>query len=285
MLLPEIKTIELNSFMNLLLCNTKSFIYKSSLLVLILLTGNFFTVNAQTDPLPDSVTAADAETATSIPADSTITDSSNTNTVNTEDTATLRIVPDTVVNIFKKNKDFEYANDPAYLKKEPVNNEKGVGDYFFEFITGKGFRIFAYILIAAVLIFAFYKIVIANKLYLFYSKPKKLSVAETGETELDTEDIDQKIEESWLANNYRFAIRYMHLKALRLLDENKLISFHVQATNHEYAYQLSKTKFGKDFLRLTNVYEYTWYGGFNLTEQQALVVKENFEQFYTSVKV
>jgi hypothetical protein len=139
-------------------------------------------------------------------------------------------------------------------------------------------------LLIGVLLFAFYKIIVDNKLYLFYSKPKKTSAVQKSETDDEIpENIDEKIKETFLVKNYRLAVRYMHIKALKLLDEKELIHFHAQSTNNYYASQLRNTQFGKEFQQLTNVYEYVWFGDFKLTEQQAKIVQQNFYRFYSEI--
>jgi uncharacterized secreted protein with C-terminal beta-propeller domain len=140
-------------------------------------------------------------------------------------------------------------------------------------------------LLIGVLLFAFYKIIVDNKLYLFYSKPKKIASAQKNKSEDEIpENIDEKIKDTLLAKNYRLAVRYMHIKAMKLLDEKELIRFHAQSTNNYYTSQLRKTEFGKDFQQLTNVYEYVWFGDFTLNEQQVEIVQQNFNRFYFEIK-
>ena len=214
------------------------------------------------------------------------TDSQKTVVIVVPDTAVLRSVPDSVIRRFKNDKDFAYANDAAYWAKQPVdkNNDKNFLDYLWAFITSKGVRIFVYLLIAAVLLFALYRIVVDNKLYLFYSAPKKLNIGETTEADLQNENIDENIEQAMQAMDYRLAVRWMHLKALRLLNEKELIRFHAQGTNQEYLTQLSSHKEAKNFQYLTHVYDYAWYGGFTLTQQQAETMQQNFNRFYTAIE-
>ncbi len=235
-------------------------------------------------PLPDSVQAVDDSVESS---DASESDSSNISNVDMQpsvDSINLRSVPDSAVAALKKDKDFAYANDNAYLAKEPENNDKGFWDYFWQIISSKGATVFIYILIVAVLVFAFYKIVVDNKLYLFYSKPKKLNALVNNEVDISKEDIDDNINKAMLAKDYRLGIRYMHIKALRLLDEKGLIHFSAEATNHEYLLKLSATKFGKDFQYLTNAYEYAWYGGFGLTDEKGEMIRQNFNKFYSTIQ-
>ncbi|HSZ85304.1 MAG TPA: DUF4129 domain-containing protein [Puia sp.] len=232
----------------------------------------------------DTVTVTDTiKTSTNSAENSTDENNSSKNDTTGAEPIVMRAVPDSVVENLKRSKDFEYANDAAYLAKEPLSRSTP-GNSFWNVLTGKIAQIFVYTLLIGVLLFAFYKIIVDNKLYLFYSKPKKTAAAQKNESDDEIpENIDEKIRETLLAKNYRLAVRYMHLKALKLLDEKEWIRFHAQATNHYYASQLKTTAFGKDFQQLTNVYEYVWFGDFKLTEQQADIVQQNFNRFYSEI--
>ena len=234
------------------------------------------------EPLPDSVRAVEDTVVTSVIAE---TDSQKTIVI-VPDTVVLRSVPDSVIRRYKKDKDFAYANDASYWAKEPENknHDKNFLDHFWAFITSNGVRIFVYLLIAFVLLFALYRIVVDNKLYLFYSPSKKLIAGETTEAELQNENIDENIEQAMHAKDYRLAVRWMHLKALRLLNEKELIRFHAQGTNQEYLSQLSNHKEARNFQYLTHVYDYAWYGGFLLTQQQAETTQQNFNRFYAAIE-
>ena len=262
------------------LINKKYLLYKiiASAFLTVIISGNC--IAQSVEPLPDSVRATEDSAVSSKAAES---DSQKIDII-IPDTAQLRIVPDSVTEEYKKDKNFAYANDEAYWAKKPVDKDKNLLDYFFDFITGKSVRIFVYLLIAFVLLFAFYRIVIDNKLYLFYSPPKKLAAAESDGEVLQSEDFDEKIQQAMQSKDYRLAIRWMHLKALRLLNERELIRFHANGTNQEYLSQLSNHEQSKNFQYLTHVFDYAWYGGFALTQQQAEILQQNFNQFYSAIE-
>jgi hypothetical protein len=268
--------------MRFLFINTKYSVHKIIAFAFLSLMISNHCIAQSVEPLPDSVKAVE-DTVVVSNSNATESDSQKIN-ITIPDTAVLRNVPDSVISRYKKDKDFAYANDAAYWAKDAPSDNKDFWYYFLAFITSTGVRIFVYILIAAVLLFAFYKIVVENKLYLFYSPPKKLNAIETDEANLQSEDFDAKIHEAMAAMDYRLAIRWMYLKALRMLDEEELIHFHAQGTNQEYVAQLSKHEQGMNFKYLTNVYDYAWYGGFVLTQQQAERLQQNFNQFYSAIE-
>jgi hypothetical protein len=201
-----------------------------------------------------------------------------------KDSITFRQVPDSTIARFKKNKDFAYANDPEFLKKEPVDRGRGFGYYLLSFIASKWARAIIYILMAAALCYAFYKTVITNKFYLFYSSPKKSIVPEGSNEDIYKGDFDIKINGAFELHNYRLAIRYMYLKSLKLLDLAGTIELNAHGTNEGYELQLRGTKFSKDFKYLTQVYEYIWYGGFTISKIHAENITEKFQSFYLSIQ-
>ena len=280
--IPYPKIIEPTCLMRFIPLNTRQLFCKIIGLAFLSVIISIRVIAQSLEPLPDSVRAVEDTVVSSVIAE---TDSQKTVVIVVPDTAVLRSVPDSVIRRFKRDKDFAYANDAAYWSKEPVakKHNKNFLDYLWAFITSKGMRIFVYLLIAAVLLFALYRIVVDNKLYLFYSPPKKLIAGETTEADLQHEDIDENIERAMQAKDYRLAVRWMHLKALRLLNEKELIRFHAQGTNQEYLSQLSKHTEAKNFQYLTHVYDHAWYGGFTLTQQQAETTQQNFNRFYSAI--
>ena len=86
-----------------------------------------------------------------------------------------------------------------------------------------------------------------------------------------------------IKKNYNYAIRYLYLKTLYVLNDKKWIQFHSQATNSEYLNQMSQHKRSQEFRFLTRVYEYVWYGKFEINEQQFVRVYANFKTFQAHI--
>ena len=200
------------------------------------------------------------------------------------DEAILRSVPDTTVARMKKEKEFAYANDPAYWVKEKVVYRKGFWDYVFEFFESSLVRVIFYVLVAGLVIFVLYRIIVVNELLIFYTPKKQKKIfEETESSELDPRMIDQKIDEAIQQQKYHTAVRYLYLKTLYLLNDKNLIQFHTQATNNEYLAQMNQHKQLKEFRFLTQVYEYVWYGKFEISEHQFSIVHHSFKNFQGTV--
>ncbi len=221
------------------------------------------------------------------------TDSGNISTIDDEyqnkagkfpGEAVFRSVPDTTVARMKREKEFAYANDPAYWTREEKVYKKGFLDYVFDFFQSDIVRWIFYIFIAGLIIFVLYRIVIVNDLFVIYSSKKnKRNAEDAGLTETYTFLIDQKIHDAIDQKKFNAAVRYLYIKTLYALNDKKWIQFHAEATNSEYVKQMSQHKNIDDFRFLTRVYEYVWYGRFEITEQQFSIVHHNFQKFHATI--
>jgi hypothetical protein len=202
-------------------------------------------------------------------------------------TPEFRQVPDTAIKVLKNRKEFSYANDPGFWKPEPkVQKTRGktFWDYFYDFFSSDGIRMIAYFLLIAFFVYIIYRIVVVNKLYLFYNSKKAKTVAAGEISDIQDINLDEKIQQALAAKDHRMAVRYMYLKALKLLNERQWIRYHADGTNFEYVNQMSGRKQASEFSYLTRIYDYVWYGEFAVTEDQFDIVYKNFSHFYNAVK-
>lgn len=203
----------------------------------------------------------------------------------------LRTVPDSTVSKLRSSKDFEYANNPDFWKKEekkakeqePANNSAREG--FHNFFSGDGIRIFFYFLIGGLLLWIIYRIIVVNNLFVTRSSKARAVAEEEAEEVLDNDSLDARIKSAIAQGNYRAAVRFLFLKTLNGLHEKGWIRYHAQGTNQAYLTQVSPYGVGKEFRFLSHVYEYVWYGEFILTEEQFNQVHQHFQQFYNSAKL
>jgi hypothetical protein len=199
----------------------------------------------------------------------------------------FRQVPDSTVRHLQKKKEFAYANDPAYWTRErKLEDEaprKGFWDYFNNFFSGTAIRYVTYGILIAFFVFVIFRIIVVNKLFLFYSSGKSKATATSDDIDITDENLNEKIQKAIDAKEHRLAVRYMYLKSLQLLNERQWIRFHADATNYEYVNQMSGHKLASEFGFLTRVYDYMWYGEFAVTEEQFDIVYKNFSHFYNAL--
>lgn len=198
------------------------------------------------------------------------------------DTTVYRSVPDSVTARLKKEKDFAYANDPDYWKKPEQKKKSTASRDFFEWLfSSTAVRFVMYFILAFILLFAVYRIVINNNLF-FNPARKKAELQEEVKEEVDKNQLDALIAAAVKENDYRKAVRFYFLKTLFDLDARGLIRYHPEGTNHEYLMQMGIHAKAGEFSYLTQVYEYVWYGGFTLQPAQFEGVEQRFRQFLKS---
>ncbi len=195
------------------------------------------------------------------------------------DTPVFRAVPDSVIQLMQKRREFAYANDPSYWKKEKPSNESSWFDWL---ITRNWFRYMVLTVMVSILLFALIKIAVSNRLFIFGSSGKSGN-AEENEL-LEKHNLAELILQAEAQNDFRLAIRYRYMKVLQDMDERHIIQLNAQSTNWDYVNTMASHPLKKQFLLLTQAYEYVWYGEFNINSDQYGYVKTEFLQFENSLK-
>jgi hypothetical protein len=212
----------------------------------------------------------------------------------------IRLIDDSVVRGWKSDKAYAYANDSAYWSRYAIqgpgsSRRRSYGGGSSEdqpsespvtrVLTSKGFEYFILFLLGAILVFAIVRIILTNRLQLFYRPPKRVTAGKSGEEGGSLEDdLDGQLTHFIQTKDYRQAVRYLYLKTLRLLSDRGMIRYHPEATNHDYGQQLGSTPQGDPFRDLTTIYENVWYGEFPLGDALFVRLHEYFEEFYKSVR-
>jgi hypothetical protein len=207
-------------------------------------------------------------------------------------TPELRAVPDSTVERLKRDERFAYANDPEYwskIKKEEEKQEdsersKGFWNSVDNMLSSGTASTIFYIILGVICVLIIYRIVVVNNLY-SGSRRRKEDTEVLPESEIDDNNLDQRVQAAILANDYRLAVRYMYLKTLRSLNDKGWIRYHAKATNNEYITQVHHYGVGNEFRFLTHVYEYVWYGEFALSVQQFERVQQDFNRFFNTAKL
>lgn len=196
----------------------------------------------------------------------------------------------------------EYKNDPDYnyLEEEPEDTWwskfrrklSEIWQSFIRWLTGgnpaTGFWLSAlvvlkYLFIAgliALLIWVFLKIdngrniILKNKSRVFITDEEEI---------INNEDIQQLIDQALAAKNYRLAIRYYYLLTLQKLSGKELIDWQVQKTNHEYIYEIKEGRLRKEFSRVTDIYDYIWYGNFEVNEGAFAKAQQAFQKLNSEI--
>ena len=85
-------------------------------------------------------------------------------------------------------------------------------------------------------------------------------------------------------NNYRIAIRYYYLWLLKTLSKAEIIDYDVEKTNSDYYFEIKEEDIKEEFSYTSYLYNYIWYGEFDIDESQFNKAKTAFTQFLKSIK-
>ncbi|MDW8019038.1 MAG: DUF4129 domain-containing protein [Chloroherpetonaceae bacterium] len=135
-----------------------------------------------------------------------------------------------------------------------------------------------------VLIYLVLKLIRTDLRSLFYGSKTLRSVAFQAEEHLEPDALQALIEQAMADKDYRRAVRYLFLRVLKLLAAKDLIAWRIDKTNRDYLYELKQPELRTPFAELARFFEYVWYGGFWLTEQEFAAAKRAFDAFTTQLQ-
>ena len=95
-------------------------------------------------------------------------------------------------------------------------------------------------------------------------------------TKIQRSELEIKIQEAEESQNFRAATRYYFIWAMKELSDRNYITWKKKKTNYHYISEVSKRPFAKDFSRAVNVFEYVWYGKYNIQQSEYNSVKKEF---------
>ncbi len=220
-----------------------------------------------------------------------ITDTSTSNlTIRYDENGSLN-VPNFDKNIVEKYKDdnaFDYsenleeANWWTQFKRWLGNIWNSFWDWILGDYKANGFFAFLieaipYLIIAGIIAFIIWLFFKLNPGARLLKSKEKPSVFFTEEEEIiKSKNIKKLIDKALKAKNYRLAVRYYYLLILRNLKEAELIEYEFDKTNTDYFSEIKSEPINKNFQKATNLYDYIWYGNFDVTESDYLKAQNTF---------
>lgn len=152
-------------------------------------------------------------------------------------------------------------------------------------VTGIIIKI-AVVVIIILVIFFIVKAIINNEGKWVFGKSSDKSIIPVTDIESNIYKADFKslIATAEKENNYRIAIRYYYLWLLRHLSEAEIIEYDVEKTNSDYHYEISSEALKKEFSYTSYLYNYIWYGEFDIDNTQFNKAKTAFTQLFKSLK-
>ena len=79
-------------------------------------------------------------------------------------------------------------------------------------------------------------------------------------------DFEKLIKESLASGEKRTAVRYYYLWLLKTMAQHNYIEWDIEKTNSDYLYELQKPAHKEEFTYLSYLYNYIWYGEFEIND-------------------
>ena len=115
------------------------------------------------------------------------------------------------------------------------------------------------------------------------STTRKIYTDEEIEKNLIYVDFEKLVQETLRNGDNRLAIRYYYLWVLKRLSEKNIIEWHTEKTNSDYLYEIQSTDLRTDFQYLSYLYNYIWYGEFEMNDETFSNAKNSFERTLKSL--
>ncbi|MDX1543899.1 MAG: DUF4129 domain-containing protein [Christiangramia sp.] len=189
---------------------------------------------------------------------------------------------------FKKSKDFDYLKsfekDNWWTRFKKWVNAKYTqfinwlfGDYRANPVLTFIIEIIPFILLVLLLGLIAWLFSRLNPGGRILQQPRTGEVFLTEEEELvRNEDLPGLMEEAVRNGQFRLAVRYYYLNQLRKLDRLNLIEYEYQKTNRDYTAELKDENIRKQFSDITMLYEFIWYGSFQVSESDYRLAEKGF---------
>ncbi len=181
---------------------------------------------------------------------------------------------------YKSDKDFDYTT------QNPENKTlKSWYAYLLDKILHKLFgnegavpyvRYSAAVIILGIAIFFIYKAKFQGIFVSDANADDKLKLAYSDE-DINEKNLELKLQNAVNEQNFRLAIRFYYILLLKNLDKKNLIKWELGKTNKDYGYELKDKSICNTFNSLSNLYEYSWYGNFAISEYSFNKYKNNFD--------
>ena len=197
----------------------------------------------------------------------------------------------------------EKYNDDDFIYEQAINSagwwtrfKQQLSDFFRDLfnIKNKGqasdlvdllLQIGGIILFLLVVYFIFKAIVNKEGQWVFGKKSDKSIIPVTDvENNIHTTNFKQLIAQAEQTNNYRLAIRYYYLWLLKKLTELEIIEYDVEKTNSDYQNEIIAKDIKNEFSYTSYLYNYIWYGEFNVNHLEFNRAKQAFTKLISTLK-
>ncbi|WET03782.1 DUF4129 domain-containing protein [Flavobacterium sp. YJ01] len=140
------------------------------------------------------------------------------------------------------------------------------------------FRIIAILVVIIVVYFIAKNISNQEGKWIFGKSDKKTIFYSDAEKNIHLLDFEKLIKESIQNGEKRAAIRYYYLWLLKVMAQHNYIEWDIEKTNSDYLYELQQTAHKEEFTYLSYLYNYIWYGEFEIDDIRFNSTENRFKQ-------
>ncbi len=124
-------------------------------------------------------------------------------------------------------------------------------------------------------------------------RPRNRKINRQGNLTIDLEEIEDRLEEVILEDfiqeairkeNYALAIRLYYLEALKVLSQQKQISWKKDKTNRDYLFEMRNSKRYPAFQEITRLFERVWYGNRSIDAPTFYEIAPYYQTFIAEVE-
>lgn len=165
-----------------------------------------------------------------------------------------------------------------YLRNKILNLLGNIGE------TDAGKVIFG-IIILVILIFVTYVALKNRSIFLLKNTDSSILSGLTIIEEIKNLDFDNEIKSAILQKDYRKAVRLHYLSSIKKLSEKGIIALNYSKTNIDYLNEIGKNEIKREFKELTRIFNFIFYGNFNITEKNYVKIEPSFIKFYGMINI
>lgn len=142
------------------------------------------------------------------------------------------------------------------------------------------------IIIFLLVIYFIFRAVMNNEGTWVFGKSSDKSIIPVTDIEnnIHVTDFKSLIASAEKENNYRLAIRYYYLWLLKTLTNAEIIDYDPEKTNSDYQNEITSTTLKKTFSYTSYLYNYIWYGEFNVNKTQFSKAQDAFKGLLKDLK-
>jgi hypothetical protein len=188
----------------------------------------------------------------------------------------LRVTPQLKVNKYLADRDYEYANDPEYWKKDKIQNNPGS---LLKFLSGKAVQWILFLGVLAIILYGIFMLAKENNFKWVSRNSNEDQIGRLEPVVNGSIDYDELIRKFHAEGNYRMAVRYMYLRLIHSAIGKNIIQVRDSMTNAEIMHAFGSHPLAGEFRFLATAYEYIFYGDFGLNQEIFDGLKNRFDAF------